>query len=93
MLVREGRPGTVGHERFVDWSLLDEVSVWLYRERDQAGRPASLYRIAPYLSTIDPYDGPNWEIRVPGWIPALGAIGALTFVALSCSGKKERDPV
>ena len=76
---------------YVDLSLLDEVSVWFYRERDVAGRPASLYRMSPYLSVMDPLDGPNWEIRVPGWIPALAAISTLALTTFSCFGKRGRD--
>jgi hypothetical protein len=71
--------------------LLDEVSVWLYRERDAAGQPASPYRLAPYLSIVDPLDGPNWEVRIPGWIPALGALGVLGLGAWTLPGERGRD--
>ena len=75
----------------VDFSRLDEVSVWFYRERGADGQPASPYRLSPHLSVVDPLDGPNWEVRVPGWIPAIAAVGALVFSALMICEKRERE--
>jgi hypothetical protein len=74
-----------------DVGLLDEVSVWLYREGDEAGKPSSPYRLSPHLSIIDPLDGPNWEIRVPGWIPAVVAFSILAIVIYSFPGKRKPD--
>ena len=71
---------------------LDEISVWFYRKRDEAGRRASPYRLSRHLSVIDPLDGPNWEIRIPGWIPAIVALCILAVTTLSlCGGRRERD--
>jgi hypothetical protein len=65
-------------ENNFSWRWLDEHSLWLYRVRGPDGRPASPYKVAPYFSPIDPDDGPNWEIRIPGWIP-----GGISIIALS----------
>src|SRR5436190_2254870 len=62
------------NEWHADLRMLDDVSIWFYRERDQNGNPASPYRLYHHLSIVDPLDGPNWEIRIPGWIPAIPAI-------------------
>jgi hypothetical protein len=71
-------------------SMLDEVSVWLYRERDANGQPASPYRLSRSLSILPPLDGPNWEIRIPGWIPAIGASCILGVTGLFLFGKRGR---
>jgi hypothetical protein len=77
----------------VDLERLDEVSVWFYRERGADGHPASPYRLSRHLSIVDPLDGPNWEVRVPGWIPAIAAFGALAFSTLTIYEKRERDVI
>jgi hypothetical protein len=66
----------------INFGLLDEVSVWFYRERGPTGQPASPYRLSPHLSVIDPQDGPNWEIRIPGWIPAIPALAFLSSATI-----------
>ena len=71
-------------------AMLDEVSVWFYRERDASGRPASPYRLHRHLSVIDPLDGPNWEIRIPGWVPGSVALVTLAFTGFAFSGKSRR---
>jgi hypothetical protein len=71
--------------------MLDEVSVWFYRERGADGQPSGPYRLSRHLSIVDPLDGPNWEIRVAGWIPAAGSLGLLGVAALAVFGKKGRD--
>jgi hypothetical protein len=75
------------------FAMLDEVSVWFYRERSADGEPSSPYRMSRHLSIIEPLDGPNWEIRIPGWIPAAGALSilAVSGVALASLGKRRRD--
>jgi hypothetical protein len=77
------------------FAMLDEVSVWFYRERGADGQPSSPYRLSRHLSIIDPLDGPNWEIRIPGWIPATGALSiiAVAGFALTSFGKRGRDVV
>jgi hypothetical protein len=73
------------------FAMLDEVSVWFYRERGADGQPSSPYRLSRHLSIIDPLDGPNWEIRIPGWIPATGALGTLALAGLALPGRRGRD--
>jgi hypothetical protein len=62
------------------WRWFDEHSLWLYRERGSDGLPAGAYRLTRYFSPIDPDDGPNWEIRIPGRMPA-----GISIIALSCA--------
>ena len=75
------------------FAMLDEVSVWFYRERGADGQPSTPYRMSRHLSIIDPLDGPNWEIRIPGWIPAAGALSILGVAGftLTLSGKRGQD--
>jgi hypothetical protein len=77
------------------FAMLDEVSVWFYRERGADGQPSSPYRLSRHLSIIDPLDGPNWEIRIAGWIPATGALSILAVAGftLTSFGKRGRDDV
>jgi len=51
-----------------------DLNIWFYRERGPDGNPSSPYRLSPRLSEVDPLDGPNWEIWIPAWIPAVGAL-------------------
>jgi hypothetical protein len=78
-------------ERSFSVRWFEEISVWLYRDRDAAGHPSSPYKLSRSLSEIDPLDGPNWEIRIPGWIPAVGALGILAATGISFLGMGGRD--
>jgi hypothetical protein len=74
----------------VHFEWLDEVSIWFYRERDDAtGQPASPYYLSRHLSIVDPLDGPNWEVRIPGWMPAIPALGIVILTAFTFYGSRE----
>ena len=76
-----------------DFARLDEVSVWFYRERGADGLPSSPYRLFWKLSIVDPDDGPNWEVRIPGWIPATVAFGAFVLSTLTLAEKRTRNVI
>lgn len=74
----------------VQW--LHEWGVWFYRERGADGQPASGYKLMRGVSPIDPDDGPNWEIKIPAWIPALGAMAVLVATGLHLGRGRKTQP-
>ena len=74
----------------IELNSFQETSLRVYRERGPDGKPAILYKLAPYFSIIDPLDGPNWEIRIPGFIPAGLALATLGWAGSVFYPRKSR---
>ena len=75
------------HGNIFDFAWASDLSIWLYKKRSIDGQLQTAYSISTF-SILDPEDGPNAEIRILGWIPAICALAALALATTQMTRKK-----
>ena len=71
------------HEHNAGIGIFDEPSLFFYQVRDQHGCPHGLPRLFPQLTVPGPPEYYHSVFRLPGWIPALPAMGVLVYAVYS----------
>jgi len=77
------------HGDILDFTWASDLSIWLYKKRTIDGQFHGTYSISAF-SIMDPEDGPNAEIKILGWIPAICSLSALVLATTAMTRKKNR---
>ena len=61
--------------------LFDAPSIYFYQERDAHGIGHGIPRLWPHLSDAGPPEIYHGVFRIPGWMPALAAVGFIIYAS------------